>query len=254
MTVGLKNLDINCFVSFIGWARTGHSLIGSLLDAHKNVIISNELHAFDMFKDIPRENLFEEIINNSYESRLHNRPVSEEYYQFIDGGHQGTYKNRLDVIGDKKGGGTLVKYRKNKKVVERFKNYIQVPLKFILVLRNPIDSISTSLIKRPSDFMSRYKTYINNFETLEMFLNNYSSITHIVRFEDIITDFNPTFTSLLDFLNLSKDEEYINNCSSIIFNNIPQSRNKFEWDEESLSRMRELVSRFDLLSSYRGSF
>ena len=44
---GAKNLrrlfdDVNTYVIFIGHARSGHSIVGSLLDAHPEVIVSHE--------------------------------------------------------------------------------------------------------------------------------------------------------------------------------------------------------------------
>lgn len=36
--------DIETFVMFIGYPRSSHSLVGSILDAHPEIIISNEYH------------------------------------------------------------------------------------------------------------------------------------------------------------------------------------------------------------------
>ncbi len=38
----IRSADFYCM--FIGYPRSGHSLIGSLLDAHPNIIISHELN------------------------------------------------------------------------------------------------------------------------------------------------------------------------------------------------------------------
>ncbi len=34
------------FVFFLGWARSGHSIVGSLMDAHPNMVIANECTIF----------------------------------------------------------------------------------------------------------------------------------------------------------------------------------------------------------------
>ena len=36
-----KNIEKFCF--FIGYPRSGHSVVGSILDAHKNIITANDL-------------------------------------------------------------------------------------------------------------------------------------------------------------------------------------------------------------------
>lgn len=252
MTNGSTVYNPKLFISFIGWARTGHSLVGSLLDAHPNVVISNEFHVYHRFKEFKRQQLFRNIINDSKQKFDLGRPASEEYYQYINNSYQGTY-TRLDAIGDKKGGGTLVKFINNPYIVEDFKKYIKIPVKFILVLRNPIDSITTSLVKRPNEIGSRYNRYKENFKQIENFLDSYRDITHIMRFEDLILDFKNTFTSLLEFLNLEYSEDYIQQCNSIVFNSVPKSRNKLEWSEDSLKLVRKLCE-FKLLESYKGSF
>ncbi|PSO51862.1 MAG: hypothetical protein BRC34_14235, partial [Cyanobacteria bacterium QH_1_48_107] len=40
-----QNVDKYCM--FIGYPRSGHSLVGSLLDAHPNIIIAHELNALN---------------------------------------------------------------------------------------------------------------------------------------------------------------------------------------------------------------
>jgi len=36
---------VRTYVMFVGYPRSGHSLIGSLLDAHPNVVIAHEMDA-----------------------------------------------------------------------------------------------------------------------------------------------------------------------------------------------------------------
>ena len=61
---------VKLMVLFIGYTRSGHSLVGSLLDAHPNIIISDELRAFDAWerfsrKDKTRDHLFQAMYTNS---------------------------------------------------------------------------------------------------------------------------------------------------------------------------------------------
>ena len=44
----LKSLETYCM--FIGYPRSGHSLVGSLLDAHPQIILAHELNALELFK------------------------------------------------------------------------------------------------------------------------------------------------------------------------------------------------------------
>jgi hypothetical protein len=63
--------DVKYYVMFIGYAHSGHSLIGALLDAHPNMIISNELHALPLFANYnyDKYKIFKLILDNSIRLR-----------------------------------------------------------------------------------------------------------------------------------------------------------------------------------------
>ncbi|MDP9138749.1 MAG: hypothetical protein M3N38_11330, partial [Pseudomonadota bacterium] len=42
--------DLEVYCTFIGYPRSGHSIMGSLLDAHPNIIIAHELDALRFLK------------------------------------------------------------------------------------------------------------------------------------------------------------------------------------------------------------
>lgn len=51
-TIQIKQLDdIKQIVLFIGHAHSGHSIIGSILDAHPDVAIANEINIVKAIKD-----------------------------------------------------------------------------------------------------------------------------------------------------------------------------------------------------------
>lgn len=53
------------------------------------------------------------------------------------------------VIGDKKGGKTTNQLKKliNVKALEEIKQVVEIPMKFLHVVRNPYDNIATMLVK-----------------------------------------------------------------------------------------------------------
>ena len=61
---------IKTLALFIGYPRSGHTLISSLLDAHPHMVISNELDIFERWREWTltektRENIFNRIYQNS---------------------------------------------------------------------------------------------------------------------------------------------------------------------------------------------
>ena len=56
----------------------------------------------------------------------------------------------VQVIGDKKGTATssLLRNSENFQVLDEMQNALQIPLKFIHVIRNPFDNIATKLLRQ----------------------------------------------------------------------------------------------------------
>ncbi len=54
--------ELDTFLFFIGYPRSGHTLIGSLLDAHPEMVIAHELKAFaELEKGIQPAKIFSKL-------------------------------------------------------------------------------------------------------------------------------------------------------------------------------------------------
>lgn len=162
------------FVFFVGYARSGSSIIGTLMDAHPHVVISNEFNIFGLFSDLNnvpgnfwKENLFNLIYNRSKEDAHGNRNSSDKGYQLkVDGLWQGGFKEWIEVLGDKCGERTLQEYSLNKhKFIENYAKLkwdVSIPIRIIRTLRNPFDIIATNLVvmnKNLTDFRKLKQTF-----------------------------------------------------------------------------------------------
>jgi esterase/lipase len=149
------------FVLFIGYPRSGHSIVGSILDAHPHMVISHEFMLMDresLFSDPPTRNWTSDLFNVLYQQSnldvyqgTRNRLMTEKGYTLhIDGLWQGKYDEYVDVIGDKSGGVVTAQFVNDplsfeyniKQLVAR----LPVPIKLVHVIRNPYDMISTATI------------------------------------------------------------------------------------------------------------
>lgn len=43
--------NVECYCMFVGYPRSGSSLVGSLLDSHSNIVIAHELDAMKFIKE-----------------------------------------------------------------------------------------------------------------------------------------------------------------------------------------------------------
>ena len=155
------------FIFFVGYPRSGHSIIGSILDAHPNVVIAHEYNLFEKLPLIVAHNstrgqtnfteavkqLFNQIYQNSYKNVFLKGTRCENakgYNLTLNGTWQGRYKDQILVIGDKRGGSSSKLYAQNSTEFQRIYNklleMIQIPVVIIHCVRNPFDIISTKVL------------------------------------------------------------------------------------------------------------
>jgi len=134
--------DINTYCLFLGYPRSGHSLIGALLNAHPNIVIAHELgdlkYAYLGFK---REQLYYLLMKKAELSAEKERKLGG-YNYYVPKQWQGKFTS-IKVIGDKQGEGTTLRIQVNPLSLERLRQTINVPIKFIHIMRNPYDNITT---------------------------------------------------------------------------------------------------------------
>ena len=102
--------EVKYLVMFIGYSRSGHSLIGSLLDAHPDVVIANEYNLLEKWLEFDpnhrnKEHLFQQLYLNSYnESRKGDRSAEDciyktKYNYLVPNQWQGTFNKTIKVNG-----------------------------------------------------------------------------------------------------------------------------------------------------------
>lgn len=179
--------NISTVLVFIGHARSGSTVVGSILDAHPNIIISNEVDLLSNLEVWQRQflqcrsncveharkllfELYSIMLDNSVQygkSRVHTG-----FNYSIPG--QGEWRN-FKVIGDKKAGKTahMLAYMFNKTITDfKFLESMGgVSVKFVHVVRNPFDIIATMLRRQMFDgaayFEHRHDMLTPDVETLQ---------------------------------------------------------------------------------------
>ncbi|MCA1614387.1 MAG: sulfotransferase, partial [Acidobacteria bacterium] len=133
---------LRAYCMFVGYPRSGHSLVGSLLDAHPDVVIAHELDALKYVRArFRREQLFHLLLDKSEEFTARGRQWNGYSYE-VPGQWQGRRRS-LRVIGDKKGGGSTMRLGADPRLLARLRRTVGVPVKLVHVVRNPFDNIST---------------------------------------------------------------------------------------------------------------
>jgi hypothetical protein len=243
--------DIEIFCIFIGYPRSGHSLIGSLLDANPDIIFSNEINALRYVKyHFSRQQIFYLILENSHDFSKKGRAHTGYSYK-VNNQWQGRYR-KIRVIGDKRGSGSIKRLYYQPKLYKRMHEIIGVRIKFIHIVRNPFDNISTIYLR------GRNKNFQQSIDYYFFLSDEVLKLKERVPEDDLIEMRHETFIhepltslkKLTDFLGVDADQDYLNDCSKIIFKNPKNTRQNAPWTEKLTETVQKRMKHYPFLSGY----
>lgn len=241
--------DVKAYCMFIGYPRSGHSFLGSLIDAHPNAIVAHELDTLQFVENslpFSKHQIFSLLLDNSRKFAQAGRTWCGYSYE-VAGQWQGKYQKLL-LIGDKKGGISTIKFGQNIALISQLKKVIDMPIKAIHVIRNPFDNISTIAIKEGRTLQDAIEYY---FKSVEINAKLRAKMqVHDIKLEEIIKDPKENLTSLCRFLNLRCDAEYIEACSHITRSSPNKSRNNIDWTNYDIGEVMDKIGKYDFLKSY----
>ncbi|MDP9479667.1 MAG: sulfotransferase [Actinomycetota bacterium] len=251
--------DVEVYCMFVGYPKSGHSLFGSLLDAHPEAIIAHEQDALRYLRvGFGRTQLFHLLLENSRRYAEAGRDWNVYSYR-VPGQWQGRFR-KLRVIGDKKGALSTIRLDKDPGLQHKLRKTVGVSVKYVHVVRNPYDNISTMFRDgvfdwksggRGRDLKRNIEDYFSLCEAMRRFKERTDpSDVFEVRHEEIVADPERELRRLCAFLNLEAPEDYLRDCSGMVFRSPSRSRNKVEWSPEDVEDTRRRSEKFDFLRGY----
>lgn len=246
--------DIATYCMFVGYARSGHSLIGALLDAHPNVIIADQLDALECIQaGIGKHDLFAQLLHNSQSSVARGRARGGHAYA-VPGQWQGRFTT-LRVIGDKKGQRATLRLREDPELLRTLEQMIGLPVKLFHVIRNPYDNIATKYVKRsrhgPVDLRGLIEEHFGLCQTvaeIKRRLNNGNMFD--LHHESMVENPIRSLRALCEFLGINCPDDYVTACARIVFSSPNKSRHDIEWSQDNIEFVRARMALYDFLSGY----
>jgi hypothetical protein len=242
--------EIETYCCFVGYPRSGHSLLAALLDAHPEMLISNELHALQFLDSkLPPRSLFAMIAENSRVFAFAGRSWSGYSYA-VPGMWQGSYK-KLKIIGDKKGSRTAAVLQQCPDGLQRFSEQIDKPIKVLHVYRNPFDNIATICLRNNLAVDAAAEKYFAKAETVRTLKEGSASDGIIdVPHESLIADPRATLSRTCEALGVHAEDDYLSSCAALINQSPRKSRHRVTWSEEQKRRVRNRLGTFAWLRGY----
>ena len=244
--------QVERFCLFLGHPRSGHSLIGALLDAHPDAVIAHELNALGyLARGFTLTQIWTLILENARQIQDAGRQDAMSDYRYdVPGQWQG--RNRtLRVIGDKKGGMTTLALGRSPDLLARLKQAARdVELTFIHVIRNPFDNISTMFLRNSLGLSKNIEVYFKRCELIEKIKEELDGSVYDLYYEDFVADPEGQLARLVAELGLQTENGYLRDCAGIVYASPNLSRHKVGWPDFAITRVRKGIESFSFLSRY----
>ena len=247
--------DVNTFCMFIGHAKSGGTMIGSLLDAHGNMIFADETEVLGYVSSgFSRDQIFHLLLKGSRREALKGRVTARRLapYSFeVPGQWQGRYE-KLQVIGHSKAGPSTGKLSRSPTLLEGLqKVMVGVNIKIIHVIRNPYDPISYMMIRGKRSFANAIDHYFNYCKTLTLLREQLDDSTLIaVKYNVFVRNPQEQLGAICQFLGLEADVDYLDACASIMYASPKRDRQMVEWDVKNIEIVQNKIDQVEFLAGY----
>ncbi|MEM8925782.1 MAG: sulfotransferase [Actinomycetota bacterium] len=241
--------DVETFCLFIGYPRSGHSLVSSVLDAHPNALFSHRLNSLGHLADgrSERQIHFLAVSNALRFSRGGRRLTGYQY--LIPGQSQGAYE-RLQVVGDQEGKDTTLAIDARPELLDRLAEF-RSSVRFIHALRNPFDNISTWATR------TRKSLDVTADRYFELCRANRDIRARVgdgqvfdIRHEAFLAEPAEHLRRLCGFVGLDAPDDYVEACTSIMYSTPNRSRERAPWTSSLIESVEKRMAAYDFLGGY----
>jgi hypothetical protein len=234
------------FLSFMGYPRSGHTLAAAILNANPNVMCSNQLNVYAA-----------NTIDIEYIKMYSSKPETWKNTTQIP--H--VPKQEITVVGDKTGHRTVDILESNPQKLGMMKEIIQVPMKWIHVVRNPFDNLATwaklnyvNKLKKDGtatqhkelDLVIRKYRVLN--ATIEKLRRSEDTLT--VNHEFLITRMHNTLEEMANFLEISFDPVWRDNVRNTVWKRPRVTRGQVKWARQQKKVIKDIIEKYDWLDGY----
>jgi hypothetical protein len=248
--------DLQAFCLFIGYPKSGHSLVGALLDAHPEMVIARATNplALVAVDGMPRDEAFALLLENSRAEALRGRK-QKKYRYTVEGQWQGRVRT-LRVLGDKFSDRTTKRIAKTPDALAVFRREVGVPLRLIHVVRNPFDMvarIAKQKMQEDSDEERRARAtaYVGRLAEINggvIAAGEQPVLT--VRQESVIESSERELRRMCEFLGVEAEADYLEACAAIVFPSPQRTRDLLDWSGAQIEAVDQVIDRHSFFDGY----
>jgi 8-oxo-dGTP pyrophosphatase MutT (NUDIX family) len=248
--VGLRR-----FCLFVGQSRSGHSVVGTLLNAHRHAVIAHGIDVLDFLRaGVGREDLLLLLLARDRWLGERSRRIGGYSYD-IPGLWLG-HHDAMEIIGDKRAGATSRHLAEDPGLLRRLAEELGLPLLLIHHVRNPWDNISSIWSRKTlGTERSLPETIEHYFEMVEGAIAGIDALppgsgwTRTYH-EALIADPRGVLRGLCDLLGLEADDAYLDACAGFVHTSPRRTRFDAPWTPALIDEVTERARGFDFLAGY----
>lgn len=240
--------ELSHLVIFLGNPRSGTTLTRTIIDAHPNALIGNEVH---ILRYLQKGETWNQIIRRLClnHDEFASNPIWTDYNYNIPGSK--INKKKLKIVGDKRSVGTTKEFTNNPELLSQFIEWAPLPIKVIRCVRNPLDVIATKHWRNKKSLDWNIVRYFENEKKAEDLISAFKkNNTHYVYHEQLVQKPDYELMSLLSFLELDNQSNFIEACKDTINPTSNLSRWRANWNETQLKKAEELTKKLPHLENY----
>ena len=245
--------EVDTFACFIGYPRTGHTLLSALINAHPSAMMSNELKPLLLFRlGFNWRQVFALIYRRDrYFSRWDYTQTQTGYKYEVPGAEQGSW-TRGTLIGDKSAEATAAETLRDPELFDTIRQGLDGRrLRVIHHVRSPYDSIATIARRNKVPVARALRKYSKLLRAVNQSRPGLSSDEFLTTYhEDLVANPKQELERVCRFLGLDTDESYLDACAAIIFEKPQRTRQLIDWTSEEEAAVVELCRQTDFLQRY----
>jgi hypothetical protein len=243
---------------FIGHVKSGGSLIGSMLDAHPDALVSDEV---DLLRHLEagfdREQLCHLVEKGSRREAMKGRVTArrlDAYSLAVPGSCQGR-SACVRVLGDVRAGPTTRRLGEHPELLDQLESVMSpTRVRLVHVVRNPFDPIAAMVRRGGRTFANATEDYAAQCQRLLRLRGAIAPQQLLtVRYEEFTDDPRHGLAEVCSFVGLEPEAEYLEACAAVVQKDRPGERTTVDWSTEAIGAVEELIESVPFLHGYRWS-
>jgi hypothetical protein len=242
--------EVERFFFLLGYTRSGSTLVGSLLNAHPEIVIAHETDFLRFVRPgITRNTLFAMLLQRDRQFAA----IDRQYHGFeysVPDSDQGRFTS-LRVIGDKHAGRTTRRLDNDPELLERVRTLVGVPIRVLHLVRNPFDNIASIARNRQLPLSSAIDIYRRLGTAVDQIMIGLDAEELMeIRYEQITADPASTLHDICRFIGVDATTDYLSKCAALIDGSDRRGRDSFSWSPKELSMVEDLIGARPCLDGY----